>query len=126
LRAQFPSNTAYVNAGIERWRAEHPAPRATLRQVADHIDHIRKVAGIDHIGLGGDFDGITTVVQGLEDVSKYPDLTAELLRRGYADDEVKKVLGLNVLRAWREAEQVAARLQKTRGPSTATIEALDK
>ena len=60
LRAQFPSNTAYVNAGIERWRAEHPAPRATLRQVADHIDHIRKVAGIDHIGLGGDFDGITT------------------------------------------------------------------
>ena len=126
LRAQFPSNTAYVNAGIERWRAEHPAPRATLRQVADHIDHIRKVAGIDHIGLGGDFDGITTVVQGLEDVSKYPDLTAELLRRGYTDDEVKKVLGLNVLRAWREAEQVAARLQKTRGPSTATIEALDK
>jgi len=126
LRAQFPSNTAYVNAGIERWRAERPAPRATLRQVADHIDHIRKVAGIDHIGLGGDFDGITTVVQGLEDVSKYPDLTAELLRRGYTDDEVKKVLGLNVLRAWREAEQVAARLQKTRGPSTATLEALDK
>ena len=115
-----------MNAGIERWRAEHPAPRATLQQVADHIDHIRKVAGIDHIGLGGDFDGITTVVQGLEDVSKYPDLTAELLRRGYKDDEVKKVLGLNVLRAWRQAEQVAARLQKTRGPSTATIEALDK
>ena len=59
-------------------------------------------------------------------MSKYPDLTAELLRRGYTDDEVKKVLGLNVLRAWRGAEQVAARLQKTRGPSTATIEALDK
>ena len=121
LRAEFPSNTAYVNAGMERWRAEHPAPRATLQQVADHIDHIRKVAGIDHIGLGGDFDGITQVVQGLEDVSKYPDLTAELLARGYKDDEVKKVLGLNVLRAWRQAEQAAARLQKTRGPSTVTM-----
>jgi membrane dipeptidase len=126
LRAQFPSNTAYVNAGLERWRAEHPAPRATLQQVADHIDHLRKLAGIDHIGLGGDFDGITQVVQGLEDVSKYPDLTAELLKRGYKDDDVKKVLGLNVLRAWRQAEQAAARLQKTRGPSTATLEALDR
>jgi membrane dipeptidase len=126
LRARFPNDAASVNRAIEGWRAEHPAPRATLAQVADHIDHIRKVAGIDHIGLGGDFDGITQVVQGLEDVSKYPDLTAELLRRGYSDEDVKKVLGLNVLRAWRRAEQAAARLQKTRGPSTATIGALDK
>jgi membrane dipeptidase len=126
LRAQFPGDTASVNAGIEKWRTAHPAPRATLDQVADHIDHIRKVAGIDHIGLGGDFDGITQVVQGLEDVSKYPDLTAKLLERGYKDEDVKKILGLNVLRAWRQAEQVAAGLQKTRGPSTATIGALDK
>jgi membrane dipeptidase len=126
LRVQFPSNEAYVNAGMERWLAENPEPKATLSQVADHIDHIRKAAGIDHIGLGGDFDGITSVVQGLEDVSKYPDLSAELLRRGYTDEDVKKVIGLNVLRAWRQAEQVAARLQKTRGPSTATIEALDQ
>ncbi len=103
-----------------------PAPRATLAQVADHIDHIRKVAGIDHVGLGGDFDGITQVVAGLEDVSKYPDLTAELLRRGYSDSDVKKVLGLNVLRVMKGAEQVAARLQKTRQPSTATIEQLDQ
>jgi membrane dipeptidase len=126
LRVQFPSNPAYVGAGLERWRADNPEPRATLAQVADHIDHIRKVAGIDHIGLGGDFDGITSVVQGLEDVSKYPDLTAELLRRGYTDEEVRKILGLNVLRVWRQAEQVAAKLQKTRGPSTATREKLDK
>jgi len=125
LRAQYPSNQAYLNAGLERWLAENPEPRATLTQVADHIDHIRAVAGIDHIGLGGDFDGITSVVQGLEDVSKYPYLTAELLRRGYKDDEIKKILGGNVLRAWRQAEQVAARLQKARGPSTATIDALD-
>ena len=73
--------------------AANPAPRATLSQVADHIDHIRKVAGIDHIGLGGDFDGITEVVQGLEDVSTYPALTAELLKRGYTDDDIKKILG---------------------------------
>ncbi len=126
LRVQFPTNTNYVNAGLERWRSENPEPRATLKQVADHIDHIRKVAGIDHIGLGGDFDGITSVVEGLEDVSKYPDLTAELLGRGYQDEDVKKILGLNVLRAWRGAEQAAARLQKTRGPSTVTIEAVDK
>jgi membrane dipeptidase len=75
LRAQYPSSEAYVNAGIERWTVENPEPRATLKQVADHIDHIRKVAGIDHIGLGGDFDGISSVVQGLEDVSTYPNLT---------------------------------------------------
>ena len=106
-------------------KADGPAPKATLAQVADHIDHIRKVAGIDHIGLGGDFDGITQVVTGLEDVSKYPDLTAELLRRGYQDDDLKKILGLNVLRVMKQAEAVAARLQKTRQPSTATIEQLD-
>ena len=106
-------------------KAENPAPRATLSQVADHIDHIRKVAGIDHIGLGGDFDGITQVVAGLEDVSKYPDLTAELLKRGYTDRDIKKVLGLNVLRVMKQAEKVAAGLQKTRQPSTATIEQLD-
>ena len=88
-------------------------PKATLAQVADHI------------GLGGDFDGITQVVVGLEDVSKYPDLTAELIKRGYTDEDLKKILGLNVLRVMKQAEAVAARLQKTRQPSTATIEQLD-
>jgi membrane dipeptidase len=117
---------ADFNAKPEAERKGMTAPRATLSQVADHIDHIRKVAGIDHIGLGGDFDGITDVVQGLEDVSKYPDLTAELLKRGYKDDDVKKILGLNVLRVMRQAEKVAAGLQKTRQPSTATIEQLDR
>jgi membrane dipeptidase len=121
LRAQFPNNNAYVQAGIDRWRVENPEPRATLSQVADHIDHIRKVAGIDHIGLGGDFDGITSVVEGLEDVSKYPYLTAELLKRGYEDDDIKKILGLNILRVMRQAERVSAELQKKRGPSTALI-----
>jgi membrane dipeptidase len=122
FRAQFPNNEAYVGTAMERWRAENPEPRATLSQVADHIDHVRKVAGIDHIGLGGDFDGITTVIQGLEDVSTYPNLTAELLRRGYTEQDVKKILGQNILRVMRAAEQVSARLRKQRGPSTATLE----
>ena len=117
---------ADFDAKPEAERKGMTAPRATLSQVADHIDHIRKVAGIDYIGLGGDFDGISQVVEGLEDVSKYPDLTAELLKRGYKDDDVKKILGLNVLRVMRQAEKVAAGLQKTRQPSTATIEQLDK
>ncbi len=101
------------------------APKAALAHVANHMDHIRKVAGADHVGIGGDFDGITAVPAGLEDVSKYPALTAELLRRGWSEDDVKKALGLNVLRVLRRAEEVAARLQKEREPSTATIEAMD-
>jgi membrane dipeptidase len=116
---------ADFDARPEAERKGMTPPSATLSQVADHIDHIRKVAGIDHIGIGGDFDGITQVVVGLEDVSKYPDLTAELLKRGYKDEDVKKILGLNVLRVMRQAEKVAAGLQKTRQPSTATIEQLD-
>jgi membrane dipeptidase len=125
FRTQNPRDEAAVTAAMNAWRKANPAPRATVAQVADHVDHIRKVAGIDHIGMGGDFDGITDVVQGLEDVSTYPALTAELLKRGYSDDDVKKVLGLNVLRAWRQAERVAADLRKQRGPSSATLEKTD-
>jgi len=99
--------------------------KATLADAADHMDHIRKIAGADHVGIGGDFDGIETVPVGLEDVSKYPALTAELLRRGWSDDGVKKALGLNVLRVMRRVEAVAARLQKEREPSVATLAALD-
>jgi membrane dipeptidase len=105
-------DVAKVNAGMAEWRKTHPDPAAsTLRDVADHIDHIRKVIGVDHIGIGGDFDGFTGGVRGLEDVSKYPDLLAELLRRGYSKDDVKKIAGLNVLRALRGAERVAQKLQ---------------
>ena len=93
-----------------------------MAQVADHIDHIRKIAGINHIGIGSDFDGITSVPQNLEDVSKYPALTAELLRRGYSKDDVEKILGQNVLRVMRQVEQVAARLQKERPPSALTFD----
>lgn len=98
---------AAFNAIPADQRGGKEAPRATLIDVADHIDHIRKVAGIDHIGLGGDFDGITQVVLGLEDVSTYPELIVELLRRGYSDDDVRKITGRNILRALRGAEAVA-------------------
>ena len=90
---------------VKAWDAE--APHATLAQVADHIEHIRQVCGIDCVGLGSDFDGITEVPVGLEDVSKFPDLIAELLRRGWTAADVKKVVGLNTLRVMRDAERVA-------------------
>ena len=107
------------------WRAEHPAPAVTISQVADHIEHIRDVAGIDHVGIGGDFDGISATVTGLNDVSTYPALFAELSRRGWSDDAMRKVAGENILRVLGEVEKVAARLQKTRQPSTKTITQLD-
>jgi membrane dipeptidase len=125
LKALPQSTPAAVTAALEAWDKANPAPKATLAQVADHIDHIRKIAGIDHIGIGGDFDGMTDVVVGLEDVSTYPSLFAELLRRGYSDEDVLKIAGRNVLRVMKATEGVAQRLQKARGPSKATIEALD-
>jgi membrane dipeptidase len=108
----------FVSREVAAWNARPEAertgqaPRATLAQVADHIEHIRKTAGIDHVGLGGDFDGITTVVRGLEDVSTYPQLIAELLRRGWTDTDVGKLAWHNLLRVMRANEANAARLNK--------------
>lgn len=107
---------------VEEWKQKNPEPKATLQQVADHIDHIRKVAGIDYIGLGSDFDGITSTPTGLEDVSKYPDLLGELMRRGYSKQDIQKIAGLNVLRALRKTEQEAAELQRTAVASDVLIE----
>ncbi len=109
----------------DEWKAANPQPRATLKQVADHIEHVRKVAGVDHVGIGSDFDGIDTVPEGLEDVSRFPHLFAELVRRGWSDSDLRKLAGGNMLRALRAAEATAARLQKKRQPSTKTIEELD-
>jgi membrane dipeptidase len=100
-----------VKQGLEKWRAEHPQPPITLNDVADHIDHIRKVAGIDTVGIGGDFEGFGHPPKGLDDVSCFPALLAELSRRGYSDEEIKKVAGLNLLRVFRAAEKVSAQLQ---------------
>lgn len=112
LEVLHGDDSVKITAGMKEWRKTHPDPNAaTLSDVADHIDHIRKVVGVDYIGVGGDFDGFTGGVKGLEDVSKYPDLLAELLRRGYSKDDIKKIAGLNLLRALRGAERVAAQLQ---------------
>jgi len=115
-----------VNHGVEQWEASHPFPRGIISEVADHIDHIRDVAGIDHIGLGSDFDGTTYVPVGLDDVGAFPALTAELLRRGYTHEDAKKILALNLLRAMRGVETAAARLQRERGPSPALLDDLDE
>lgn len=106
-------------------RAAFPVPRATLAQVADHVEHVRKVAGADHVGIGSDFDGIEIGPVGLEDVSTFPNLFAELIRRGWSDADLKKLAGLNLVRAMRQAEAVSARLSAARPPSTATIQQLD-
>src|SRR3954467_11844142 len=105
LKAAFPNDAAAVKAGVDKWTAANPPPHATVADVADHVDHIRKIAGIDHIGIGSDFDGITQTVQDLDNVSTYPRLTAELMKRGYSDADLKKILGLNILRVLHEAEK---------------------
>ncbi len=105
--------------------AAHPLPRATIAQVADHVEHARRVAGVDHVGIGGDYDGNEAWPVGLEDVSRYPLLFAELVRRGWGDADLTKLARGNVLRAFRAAEATARRLQRQRPPSTATIERLD-
>jgi membrane dipeptidase len=122
----------FINAEIGRWQGQpeayrraNPAPRATMADVVRHIEHVRDVAGIDHVGIGGDFDGISTVPVGLEDVASYPNLFAELSRRGWSEEDMRKLAGENAMRSWREAERVAARVKTQRGPSTATIEQLD-
>ena len=119
------SDTAERRRLNDEWKTAHPQPAATLKQVADHIEHVRDVAGVDHVGIGSDFDGIDNVPQGLEDVSKFPQLFAELIRRGWSDSDLKKLAGQNLLRVLRSAEATAARLQKSREPSTKTIEELD-
>jgi membrane dipeptidase len=125
-RGQLGADSAAIRAAVSRWAAAHPAPpRPPLSVVADHIEHIRRVAGVDHVGYGSDFDGMDCAPRGLEDVGKFPALTAELLRRGWSDADVEKVIGLNVLRVMRRAEQVARRLQATEPPATATIYTLD-
>ncbi|MDX2193631.1 MAG: dipeptidase [Gemmatimonadales bacterium] len=100
--------------GDSAYKASHPRPRATVKDVADHIEHVRKVAGVDHVGIGGDFDGIPAGPEGLEDVSSYPNLFAELLRRGWSDDDLRKLAGRNVLRAFEQAEAVSRRLRAGR------------
>ena len=108
-------------AALKAWEQAHPAPKATVAQVADHIDHVAKVAGYDHVGIGGDLDGIETAPEGLGTVSGYPLLFAELIKRGWSDRNLAKLAGGNVLRVMRQAEAVAASM-KNDPPAMATLE----
>ena len=106
-RRRLGADTVALRAAADQWKAIHPKPRATLADVANQIEYVKRIVGADHIGLGGDFDGIDDVVLGLEDVSKYPDLFAELLRRGWSDRDLRKLAGENLLRAFQAAERVS-------------------
>jgi membrane dipeptidase len=110
-----------ARAAMEAWMKAHPAPPVTVSDVADHIEHIRKVAGVDYIGLGSDFDGIDYTPQGLDGVDKFPAVLVELARRGWSDEDIAKVAGGNVLRVMGEAQVVARRLQASEKPSEATL-----
>lgn len=125
LKSLHPESEATRKAKLDAWTKANPAPEVPLSLVADHIDHIRKVAGVEHVGIGGDFEGFSIAPVGLGGVEGYPALFAELIRRGYSDDEIRAVAGRNLLRVWRKAETVAARLQKERGASDVLIEDVD-
>lgn len=125
LESLYPGQPDRVAELFDEWEDENEAPKATLEQVADHIDHIKNLIGVDHVGIGGDYDGIGSVPVGLEDVSTYPDLFAELLKRGYSEEELKKIAGLNVLRVMRGMEEVSARLRSRRGSSEVLISDFD-
>ena len=96
-----------------------------MDDVIAHIEHVRKVAGVEHVGLGSDFDGVSSLPTGLDDVSSFPLLFAELIRRGWSDGDLRKLAGGNILRVMRQAESVAQRLERSRPPSTRTIQELD-
>ena len=125
LQTVHPGDPGAVDEALDRWYEEHPMPRVTVSDLADHVDHIRSIAGIDHLGLGSDYDGVSSLPEGLEDVSGYPLLLAELLRRGYSREDVAKVAGLNVLRVMSEVERVAAELQHTERPIDLRIDDVD-
>jgi len=105
-----------AKAALTAWEAQHPMPVTTLAQVADHVEHIRQVAGVDHVGLGSDFDGIPDAPVGLEGVDRYPALLEELMRRGWSDSDIAKLAGENLLRTLAAAEQVSLRLQGASKP----------
>ena len=114
-----------LRAAMLQWADEHPPPPSTVADVADHVEHVRDVAGVDHVGLGGDFDGTPIVPAGLSDVSDYPALLAELATRGWSDPDLAQLTGRNALRVLRAADDVSRYLRTCRGPSLATITDLD-
>jgi len=111
LKALYPEDAERVERELAAWSAAHPAPHATLAQVADHVDHVRKAAGIDHVGLGSDFDGAVMPL-GMQDVTHIPQITDALLKKGYSESDIRKILGENTLRVLTQVEQVSRDLNK--------------
>ena len=110
----------------QEWIAKHPRPAVKLAEVADHAEHVREVAGVDHVGIGSDYDGVDWLPEGLEDTSCYPALISELLRRGWSEEDCGKLASGNIIRTLRAAEETARALSASRGPSRSRIEDLDK
>lgn len=123
LGALHIGDPSAVEAAMTAWDAAHPAPKSTLAEVADHIEHVRRVAGVDHVGIGSDYDGISSVPVGLEDTSCFPALFGELMRRGWNREDLGKLAGHNVLRVMRAAEETARRLRAARPASDMLLEA---
>ncbi|HVM22801.1 MAG TPA: dipeptidase [Sphingomicrobium sp.] len=121
LKARYPNSKAEVAARLKAWEAANPRPPTDIAAVADHIEHAARVAGFDHVGIGGDLDGIPYTPTGLEGVDDYPSLFAELIRRGWSDANLAKLAGGNILRALRRAEAVAAAM-RNESPSMATLD----
>jgi membrane dipeptidase len=126
LKALYIGQPDRVKAALADWDAKNPAPRATIKDVCDHIEHVAQVAGPTHVGFGADLDGITATVEGLGSVADYPKVFAELIRRGWSDEQLKGLAGLNVLRVMRKAEEVAKHLQATTPANDARIEEVDR
>jgi membrane dipeptidase len=126
LDAEHGSRTDPWRADRDAWLAANPMPACTTADVADHVEHVRDVAGVGHVGLGGDYDGVIVVPQGLPDVSSYPTLLAELRGRGWSDPDLGKLAWGNMMRVLRDTESVARTVRAERGPSVATIDQLDR
>jgi membrane dipeptidase len=109
LRERYRDDPARLEEELRKLNEVNPIPNTTLSVLVDHIDHVAKVAGVDHVGIGSDFDGVPNLPEGVRDVSDMPNITYELLRRGYTDRDVLKILGGNLLRAFEEVERVAGR-----------------
>jgi membrane dipeptidase len=122
LETLNPGDPQAVKNGMKNWVAENPLWTVPLGELADHFDHVRRVAGVDHVGIGSDYDGISALPKGMEDVSGYPALLGELMRRGWSREDIAKVAGLNILRVMREAERVAAELQEIEQPFEVRID----
>ncbi|HEX5731629.1 MAG TPA: dipeptidase [Blastocatellia bacterium] len=118
LNKQFPNDAARVEEEMKKWRAANDSGKTPLSVLIDHFDHVAKVAGINHVGIGSDFDGSITPPEGMEDISRMPAITFELMKRGYSDEDIKKILGENFLRVMAAVERTASEMQSGK-PATA-------